>query len=32
MNTRKNVISSVLVNDFGIEDFQNGTVMNRGSV
>ena len=31
MNTRKNVISSVLVNDFGIEDFQNGTVMNRGS-
>ena len=31
MNTRKNVISSVLANDFGIEDFQNGTVMNRGS-
>ena len=31
MNTRKTVISSVLANDFGIEDFQNGTVMNRGS-
>lgn len=31
MTTRKNVISSVLANDFGIEDFQNGTVMNRGS-
>lgn len=30
MNTRKTVISSVLANDFGIEDFQNGTVMNRG--
>lgn len=31
MNTRKTVISSVLANDFGIEDFQNGAVMNRGS-
>ena len=31
MNTRKTVISSVLANDLGIEDFQNGTVMNRGS-
>ena len=31
MNTRKTAISSVLANDFGIEDFQNGTVMNRGS-
>lgn len=31
MNTRKNVISSVLANDFGIEDFQSGAVMNRGS-
>ena len=31
MNTRKTVISSVLANDFGIEDFQNDTVMNRGS-
>lgn len=30
MNTRKTTISSVLANDFGIEDFQNGTVMNRG--
>ena len=31
MNTRKTVISSVLANDFGIEDFQSGAVMNRGS-
>lgn len=31
MSTRKTVISSVLASDFGIEDFQNGTVMNRGS-
>lgn len=31
MSTRKTVISSVLANDLGIEDFQNGTVMNRGS-
>jgi hypothetical protein len=31
MNTRKTVISSVLANDLGIEDFQNGTVLNRGS-
>lgn len=31
MNTRKTVISSVLANDFGIEDFQSGVVMNRGS-
>ena len=31
MNTCKTTISSVLANDFGIEDFQNGTVMNRGS-
>lgn len=30
MNTRKTTISSVLANDFGIEDFQNDTVMNRG--
>lgn len=29
MNTRKTTISSVLANDFGIEDFQNDTV-NRG--
>lgn len=31
MKTRKTVISSVLANDFGIEDFQSGAVMNRGS-
>lgn len=30
MNTRKTTISSVLANDFGIEDFQSGAVM-RGS-
>jgi hypothetical protein len=31
MSTRKTVISSVLANDFGIEDFQNGVVNTRGS-
>lgn len=31
MSTRKTVISSVLANDFGIEDFQNGVVNTHGS-